>query len=421
MASNGLLKPRTARSRRWILIVVGLALAGGSAMLCWWLTSLSGLPDIGDPFDVASFGRPIPDDSNAFVLYRKAFSLLREPPAHSNGVWASASREERQWLLENREALGLWKLGTTRPDALYIPSAKQNLTTGLPVVQGLRYFSLLASLEGSRLEAEGDIDAARDWYVAILRSSRHCARGGPGIQRLVSCAIGKLAMAQISGLVGRSEVDAGSLRRLLEAVIEADAMTPPASDAIKAEYLMMIHSFADPTFADSEELTQVQPTAWATGAGRPVVRFVRRARQEPERCRRIYRLIVANWLEYCDLPRSKRPVLGPPGGPPRPGVPLTNSSLLLYPVGPGASEGLQRLTTREIGRWYESSLDLRFLIVRTGELDQMVNSDRRSMANLIVTIASEMWKKERGEYPRQVDELVGPYLKALPPAYEPIE
>jgi hypothetical protein len=421
LARIGVLEPATARSRRWIVLVGALVLAGGSAFLMWRMTTLSGLPDIGDPFEVAAFGRPIPDDSNAFVLYKKAFSKLGEVPANATGLWASAGPDERRWLAENREALSLWKLGTARPDALYVPPAKQNLATGLPVVQGLRDFSLLASLEGSRLEAEGDLDGALDWYLAILRSSRHCGRGGPGIQRMVSCGLGKIGMDRLLGLVDGQKLDARSLRRLLDAVIEADAMTPPASDAIKGEYLMLANSFADPAFDDPLALIESPPAAWSTGPGRTIVGVARRVMQEPERSRRVYRLIVANWLAYCDRPKSTRPVLGPPGSPPTAGSPITNSTLLLYKVEPDAPEALKRLTTEDIKSWYESSLYLRFLMVRSGQLARVIDSDRLSMANLTVTVANELCKKERGQYPEHVEELVGPYLKSLPEAYKPID
>jgi hypothetical protein len=57
------------------------------------------------------------------------------------------------------------------------------------------------------------------------------------------------------------------------------------------------------------------------------------------------------------------------------------------------------------------------LLNRTGELDRLMTADRLSMANLIVTLAQELWKKERGQYPPKVEDLVGTYLKSLPEAY----
>jgi hypothetical protein len=44
-----------------------------SAFAIWWLTSLNGLPDIGDPFDVEAFRAwRMPDDQNAFTYLRRA-------------------------------------------------------------------------------------------------------------------------------------------------------------------------------------------------------------------------------------------------------------------------------------------------------------------------------------------------------------
>ena len=54
---------------------------------------------------------------------------------------------------------------------------------------------------------------------------------------------------------------------------------------------------------------------------------------------------------------------------------------------------------------------------RFGEFDRAVAADRLSMANLIVAVASKLWKKERGQDPPRAEDLVGPYLKALPEAY----
>ena len=50
-----LLRKRLRQLGRVLLVVtIGLAVAAG-ALAIWWLTSLNGLPDIGDPFDVAEF------------------------------------------------------------------------------------------------------------------------------------------------------------------------------------------------------------------------------------------------------------------------------------------------------------------------------------------------------------------------------
>ena len=60
-------------------VAVGfIALIGGTI---WKMRSLDGLPDVGDPFDVAEMRRPveIPDADNAFVAYAAASRKLVHP------------------------------------------------------------------------------------------------------------------------------------------------------------------------------------------------------------------------------------------------------------------------------------------------------------------------------------------------------
>ncbi len=72
-----LLRNRLRQLRRVTLaLAIGLAVVA-TALGIWWSTSLNGLPDIGDPFDVAAFRAfRIPDDQNAFVFLRRAHEKL---------------------------------------------------------------------------------------------------------------------------------------------------------------------------------------------------------------------------------------------------------------------------------------------------------------------------------------------------------
>jgi hypothetical protein len=55
-------------ARVTVVLAIGLAVAA-AALAIWWSTSLNGLPDIGDPFDVAAFRAfSVPDDQNAFTF-----------------------------------------------------------------------------------------------------------------------------------------------------------------------------------------------------------------------------------------------------------------------------------------------------------------------------------------------------------------
>ena len=63
-------------ARVTLVLAIGLAVAA-AALAIWWSTSLNGLPDIGDPFDVAAFRAfRVPDDQNAFAFLRRANEKL---------------------------------------------------------------------------------------------------------------------------------------------------------------------------------------------------------------------------------------------------------------------------------------------------------------------------------------------------------
>ena len=70
-------------SRGWrrfaLLVLYGLIVVAAGAVI-WWATCLNGLPDVGDPEVVAALrALEVPDERNAFVLYRRAAEICRDP------------------------------------------------------------------------------------------------------------------------------------------------------------------------------------------------------------------------------------------------------------------------------------------------------------------------------------------------------
>src|SRR5438067_10665400 len=87
----GLLRKRLRQLSR---VTFGLAICfalAATAFATWWLTSLNGLPDIGDPFDVATFRAfRVPDDQNAFAFLRRAEETLTPSPPSLALSWSQA-------------------------------------------------------------------------------------------------------------------------------------------------------------------------------------------------------------------------------------------------------------------------------------------------------------------------------------------
>src|SRR5262249_33664240 len=146
----------------------------------WWLTSLNGLPDIGEPFDVAEFRAfSIPDEHNAFTYLRRAQEKCvpfnewgpGAQPSDTKFSWSIAIPKLREWAGRNREALELFQEAAEQPDAAN--------PAGEPVADleaGELFW--LAILDASRRQESGDTAGAWDRYRAVLGMITHFRRRG---------------------------------------------------------------------------------------------------------------------------------------------------------------------------------------------------------------------------------------------------
>ncbi len=238
---------RLGRGRLLALgVVVGLALVLGCSI--WQVRSLGGLPDVGDPFDVGAARRPVvvPDEENAYVVYAGAHKGHFQFPAGLAKIdfkalsWSKAGQPVREFVEQKRPALERWREGSERPEALYHQPEEIAVDTLLGLVQDMRYLSQLAGLEGSRLEEDGTMGQAWEWYRAMLRFSRLVGRHGGLIERRVGASVHEQATGRILHWAADPRVDTKQLRRALNETIAADALTPPLSDALKFEYLIYL-------------------------------------------------------------------------------------------------------------------------------------------------------------------------------------
>src|SRR5262249_47813167 len=134
----------------------------------------------------------IPEDRNAFVLYRQAADRLKPLVASSKAEeqrinvtvsWSQADPLVRRWVEANREAMELYRRGTERPDAPD-PLLASNPDTSLRTRFSLRSLQDLALLEASRLEETGDMTGA--WYRAALRTSYHLGLRATIVGRMIA-------------------------------------------------------------------------------------------------------------------------------------------------------------------------------------------------------------------------------------------
>ena len=134
--------------------------------------------------------------------------------------------------------------------------------------------------------------------------------------------------------------------------------------------------------------------------------------REPERSRRIIRLLFANWLAHVEHPdpRQRRPAAQA-----RFHIAQRTTSVALYPVSPDAPAGARALSPQEVAGWLITTNDARVAFQYPALLWPAVRQrEQRGYRELLLLLASELYHRERGILPPSEDALVGTYLESLP-------
>ena len=413
-----LLRKRLRQLLRVIVVVAACVAVAATAFAIWWLNSLNGLPDIGDPFDVAAFSAfRVPDDQNAFTFLRRADEALTPIPegtreAGVSGVvsWSEADPKLRDWVAANRRALELFQQGAEQTDAANPAGDRE--------VNGTRS-AWLALLEGSKRQEAGDSAGAWDCYRAVLRMTTHMRRRGSLHQRSVVGDFWNGSLQQrLADWAADPRTTIRQLRTALDDVLKGEPKAEWEAFAIKAGYLEMIRSLEQPIHPFTRQEIEGEST-YRLGDMQLSTEMLDRLNaahrhllREPERSRRVLRLLCANWLADIESPMPGR--VGPAVRA-RLSSGKNSVTLQLYPVSPEAPTGARSLPPRDIAVWLVTTKDAKLRILVFSWLwppDRL--RDRRAHHDLVVMMATELYRRERGVLPPSDEALVGTYLPSLP-------
>jgi hypothetical protein len=403
-----------------LVLALCLALCAG-AFAIWWLTSLNGLPDLGEPFDVASFrAHNVPDDLNAFTFLRRADEALTPSPFNTAVSWSQAGPKLRKWVETNRQALDLFQRGADERDAAH--------PEGMPMVNGTRVTGL-ALLEGSKRQESGDTSGAWNCYRAVLRMTAHIRRRGSLHQRFdVNTYWSGWLRQRLATWAADPRTTIPELRGALEEVQKNEPRPEWDALALKGGYLEIMRSLEQPVSP-----MILQDIGWEyTGRlddmqlSPDMINYVDRARRillrEPERSRRVLRLLCANWLAHVETleQRQRKPAV-------RASFSLLTStnpirkgtiSVVLYPVNPRPAALARSLPPQELAGWLVTTDDAKLRILVANSFGWPWPPDRRldrlAHRELVIMLAEEIYHRERGSLPTSEKALVGTYLKSLP-------
>jgi hypothetical protein len=412
---------RARGRRRTLLVLVYVLLGTVVGVLLWRASSLNGLPDVGDPFDAARFSAfRVPVHEDAVPLYKQAVAQLRTSPVSQDygamwgvirGGWSKASPAVRDWVESNRPALALWRQGTARPKAMLIGpgdwASEPRPTWGVDHLMSLTWMALL---EGSRLEESGDKAGAWACYNAALRASRHVGMHAPSEHRILGVMMFHATADRLAPWANDPKTDAQTLRRALIDLLEIDALTGPVSETLKADYLMMMSTLEHPDrwmSKDDSRFFVYNHHPWMFRA----LTFLRR---EPERSRRVYRILFTHWLTSADVPGPARPKMSESrmvGNESYPDFP--------YYVAPGKIDAAHPLSPEDLYAWYRSTLLTGYFAFPFTFQVPEYDRERSTRSTLIITFAEQLYEREYGKLPSKPEALVDAgYLKRLPSGYE---
>jgi hypothetical protein len=408
-----------------IVLAIGLAL-GATGLAIWWLISLNRLPDIGDPFDVAAFrGLRVPVDQNAFTYLQRAAEKLTEfpdlpravGPAAPTIAWSKADPKVRAWVEENRQALELFLQAAEQSDAILHPGGDPLTYSNSGVNPG--ELNVLALLEGSKRQESGDTAGAWECYRAVLRTTAQINRRG--CLQTTRANFGLTWLRQrLPTWAADPRTTIPQLQTALDEVLKTEAAPDWDSFGIKMGYLDFMRSLERPMNPYVQQEIEGEWTYRLSDMQLPLdmIETFQAARRfllrEPERSRRVARLLCANWLahvETLELRPQKPAVLAL--------LPALNPiRVSLYPVHRDAPAGARALPPQEVASWLVTTQDAKLQILEgynsAHPWPPNLHVFRRARAALVITLATEIYRRERGALPPSEEALVGTYLKTLP-------
>ena len=399
-----------ARGRRRLALLglYGLIL-GGAGVFVGREVVLWQLPDSPEPFDLAKFGHvDLLEADNAMKLYGAA---ARRLPRGANGQaipprggwnqwnWSGASSEVRAWAAENQPALGVWLEATRRRDALQVQPAEFTHSTVL--LDGeLQLLTQLGMLAATRRQANNDLAGAWIYHRGVIRCCLHTGRhAGVRLADASATLLGQ-AIPQVVAWVDAPGQTADLLRQARGDLADCQGLRTTSLDVIRAEYFAARAQFDDPWAQEDREVDPSHPRNWQNHfPGFLALRSF--LRNEPERSRRILRLITSGLLAQSTRPVADRPRLVVPG-------------LMIYAIDAATPPALARITPQSLAAWAEVSAchgllaELDFFLGR-------IQAGQNQLDELRLLVAERSYELDHaGQQAPTYGALVPAYLDTLP-------
>ncbi|MBD3673641.1 MAG: hypothetical protein HUJ26_08975 [Planctomycetaceae bacterium] len=361
---------------------------------------LRGVPNVPEPFDREPLLEySVPDNENAYADYQSAKSLyvnasqaLSELRDRINeDGWHLANDDIRQHLHDNEDALLAWKNGTEKDKALYIAAKDYSIAVLLEVTQELRELHRTAMLRCKELEAEGKPQEAWEWYRASIRASRHAGTHGGLMERLVGIALFQTTADPLQTWAAYPELTADDLRKAIEQLQSDWQLTEKISTSLQIEYLALDQAIKNYSEEGLVPMGESLP-------GTPGLLYIL---GEPELSRRVMSIYFRNQLKFCDLPVYERPRT------------VSRNDLYDDPRGFELGDG-DHWDATGFETAFQRAILARLVLPATSQIQRALDREEAKYRTLLVMLAGQAYRRDHGEFPNTLDELVPDYLDAIP-------
>jgi hypothetical protein len=222
--------------------------------------------------------------------------------------WSKVDPKMREWVDANRQALDLFRRGAEQVDGLAHLAVGETVFTHHRI--NLTPFVWLALLEGSRLEEQGDIPGAWGWYRSLLDMRAHIMRRGTVFERLFAARNCKGLQQSVSRWAADPKTRAADIRSALNDVIKSEPRPDWDSSSLKVDYLLAMRALERPEHVLNQSPGEdhhyhIAGEPLPPNLTQLVVSTERFLIREPERGRRVLRLVFANWLAHVDVPEER--------------------------------------------------------------------------------------------------------------------
>jgi hypothetical protein len=401
-AADWMLERTTWSARTRLLAVLGVP----AATLLVGVASyrVFEIPASGPGFSPEAFLRPVfREETETAELYRSAIALMqpvraaaepversaRDPDLAKDG-WNHATAQERDWLVANQKTVEITMQASKRASCVFRDPKSIRSDAVLAPEGETRQLAWLLALDARRLESEGQLDEALERYLAMMRMARHVANRGTYIPWLIGSAIESVVCERMPLWAAHADQ---TPERIRQAIGELESMAkdfPLASDAVKAEYIMLRQSL------ESDPADFAAASGSVDGAA-ALVLWGRLMPWELTRARRLHNVITA-W-DLATVEGVERE--------------LAAGHWEFLTKEPFYSGGVSSQFAG-YGPQVATTPFIRLLAPATPSIIQAPVRRETQLRALRIILALKGWQSEHGELPSTLDDLVGEYFDRLP-------